>query len=231
MAAAAPFNILPDSPTMTVSTLPTGSVTTIQQRFYKAELPAITLENLDLASLTPLSIADLLATLPSGTRLGVAASYGKKCILEALAFSTESRVLLITMNGASRQAKPQKRILRDKLLCHASLEKHGFFMECLAAGLYLDLGLRIRHAFDIVSDGDRRGSMAAYKALLARARGEYLLDESVVESIFAEQPFIKSRATEFALRAWASHIAVQAFYDKPGAIDTTVKSDRVRPTY
>ena len=216
---------------MTVSAFPTGSVTIIQQQFYKAELPDIILEDLDLASLTPLSIADLLATLSSGTKLGVAASYGPKCILEALAFSTESRVLLITMNATSRLAKPQKRMLREMLLCHVSLEKHGFFMERLAAGLYLDLGLRICHAFDIVSDGDRRGSMAAYKALLARARGEYLLDESVVESIFVEQPFIQSRAPEFALRAWASYVAVQAFYDKPCAIDTMVKNHGVCPIY
>ena len=216
---------------MAVSTLPTGSVTTIHQQFYEAELPAITLEDIDLASLTRRSIADLLATLSPGTGVGVAASYGKKRVLKALAFSTESRVLLITMNAASRRAKPQKRILRDKLLCHASLEKHGFSMERLAAGLYLDLGLRIRHAFDIVSAGDNRGSIAAYKTLLAQARGGYSLNEPVFKSIFAEQPFIESRTTEFALRAWASHIAVQASSDKPGAIDTIVRSDGVRPTY
>ena len=216
---------------MTVSTFPTGPVTIIQQQFYKAELPDITLECLDLASLTLQSIDDLLATLSTGARLGIAASYGQKCVLEALAFSTEYRVLLITMNATSRTAKEQKRMLRRKLLCNVSLEKHGFFMERLAAGLYLDLDLRICHAFDIVSDGDRRGSMASYKALLARARGEYLLDGSVVETIFAEQPFIKSRTAEFALCAWGSYIAVQAFYDKPGAIDTSVKNERVRPTY
>ena len=216
---------------MTVSTLPTGSVTTIHQQFYEAEFPAITLEDIDLAFLTPRFIADLLATLSSGMGLGVAASYGKKRVLEALAFSTESRVLLITMNGASRRAEPQKRILEDKLLCHASLEKHGFAMERLAAGLYLDLGLRIRHAFDIISAGDNRGSMAAYKALLKRARDEYSLNERVFKSIFSEQLSIKSRTTEFALRAWASHIAVQAPHNKSGAIDTMIKSDGVRPTF
>ena len=209
------------------------SVTTIYQPFYKAPSPPITLEHLDFASLTEKAIADLLTTLSSGMRLGVAASYGEKCALEALAFSTESRVLLITMNSKSRTklAVRQKKILRDQLLCNISLEKHAFFMERLAAALHLDLGLFIRNAFDITSDGDTRGSMAAYTAILARARTGSSLNKSVVESIFAEQPFILSRRGEFALRAWACCIAVQAFPDKLDAIDTSTKDSKARPTY
>ena len=216
---------------MIVSVPPTGSVVTIRQQFYKASLPPITLEHLDLASLTTNSIADLVATLSSGTRLGVAASYGKKCVLEALAFSTDSRVLLITINDASRSAKRQKQILRNELLCNISLEKHGFFMERLAAALHLDLGLYIRHAFDITSDGDKRGSMAMYKAVLARARAGDFLVESVVESIFAEQPFIQSRKNLFALRAWACYVGVNALPEKLGAIDTSDKDPKARSTY
>ncbi|KAF9647978.1 hypothetical protein BDM02DRAFT_3144973, partial [Thelephora ganbajun] len=216
---------------MTLPTSPIRSVTTIHQKFYNASLPPITLEHIDLASLTTKSVSDLVATLGDGARLGVAASYGEKCVLEALAFSTESRVLLITMNGTSKPAKREKQILTNELLCDISLEKHGFFMERLAAALYLDLGLYIRHAFDITSDGDKRGSMAAYKGVLARARAQNSLDESIVEFIFAEQPFIVSRKSEFALRAWACYVAVQAFPDKPGAIDTSAKDFRARSTY
>ena len=208
-----------------------NSVTTIHQQFYNASLPPITLEHLDLASLTTESVTDLVATLSSGTRLGVAASYGEKCVLEALAFSTESRVLLITINATSRLAKRQTQILRNELLCNIGLEKHGFFMERLAAALHLDLGLYIRNAFDIISAGDTRGSMAAHTSVLTRARTGDLLNEAVVESIFAEQPFILSRRTEFALRAWACYVAVQAFPDRPGAIDTSIKDTQVRPTY
>jgi len=208
-----------------------GLVTTIHQRFYKASLPPITLEHIDLVSLTTKSVADLVATLSSGTRLGVAATYGEKCVLDALAFSTESRVLLITMNAtSSKVAKRQKQILRNEILCNISLEKHGFFMERLAAALHLDLGLYIRNAFDITSGGDNRGSMAAYKNVLGRARVDTLY-ESVVENIFTEQPFILSRKTEFALRAWASYVAVQALPDKPGAIDTSIKDSQARSTY
>jgi len=199
-----------------------GSVTAIDQRLYKASLPPITVEHTDLVSLTPKSVANLVATLSSGTRLGVAATYGEKSVLDALAFSTETRVLLITMNATSwKVAKRQKLILMNKILCNVSLEKHGFFMERLAAALYLDLGLYIRNAFDITSDGDTRGSMAAYKNVLGRARVDTLY-VSAVEHIFTEQPFILSRKTEFALRAWASYVAVQALPDKPGVIDTSV---------
>jgi len=216
---------------MTLSASSVGSITTIHQQFYKASLPPITLEHLDLAWLTEKSITDLVATLSSGARIGVAASYGKECILEALAFSTESRVLLLTMNGDSGSAKRQKQILRNELLCNISLEKHGFFMERLAAALHLDLGLFIRQAFDIVSSGDTRGSMAAYESVLGRARAGDSLNISAVETIFAEQPFILSRKTAFALRAWACYIAVQAFPDNPGAIDTSIKDSQAHPTY
>jgi len=216
---------------MTPSISPMNSVTTIHQQFYKTSLPPITLEHLDLASLTTKSVTDLVATLSSGTRLGVAASYGVKCVLEALAFSTESRILLITMDATSRLAKRQMQILRNELLCNIGLEKHGFFMERLAAALHLDLGLYIRNAFDIISAGDTRGSMAAHTSILTRARTGDLLDESVVESIFAEQPFILSRRTEFALRAWACYVAVQAFPDRPGAIDTSIKDTQACPTH
>jgi hypothetical protein len=208
-----------------------ASVTTIHQRFYEDPLPPITLEHLDLPSLTEKSIADLVTTLSSGTRLGVAASYGQKCVLEALAFSTESRVLLITMSRDSRLAKRQKQILKDKLLCNVLLEKHGFFMERLAAALHLDLGLFIRRAFDITSDGNTRGSMAAYTAVLAQAQTGKSLNKPVTKSIFGEQRFIQSRKTDFALRAWGCYVAVQAFPDKPGAIDTSIKDSQARLTY
>lgn len=206
------------------------SITTIHQRFYKnASIPPIILEHVELSSLTAQSVADLVASL-SGTRLGVAASYGEKCVLVALAFSSESRILLITMNDTSKSTKPQRRILRDGLLCNTFLEKHGFFMERLAAALFLDLGLRIRQAFDLTSGGDGRGSMAAYKAVLSRARPQDTLDGSAVKFIFTEQAFILSRKAEFAQRAWACYVAVQGVPDKPGLIDTLVKDTKASST-
>jgi hypothetical protein len=207
-----------------------GSVTTIHQRFYKASLPPITLEHVDLASLTAKSVADLISTMP-GKRLGVAASYGKKCVLDSLAFSTESRVLLIMMNRNSGLAKRQLKILREGLLGNTFVEKHGFFMEHLAAALHLDYGLYIRNAFDITSPGNTRGSMAAYKGVLKLARPGHRLDGSVVKFIFAQQAFILSRKTEFALRAWACYVAVQQTPDLPGVIDTSAKGSQARSTY
>jgi hypothetical protein len=207
-----------------------GPVTTIRQGFYDAPLPPITLEHVDLTSLTPKSVADLIATMP-GTRLGVAASYDGKCVLDALAFSTESRVLLITMSHNSRLTKRQLGILREGLLCNTLAEKHGFFMERLAAALHLDLGLYICNAFDITSDGDTRGSMAAYKDVLGEARPEHVLDESVVEFIFAQQSFTPSRKAEFALRAWACYVVVEGAPDEPGVIDTSTKGSQARSYY
>jgi len=206
------------------------SVTTIRQLFYKnASIPPITLEHVGLSSLTTKSVADLVAS-SSGTRLGVAASYGKKCVLVALAFSSKSRVLLITMNNNSKPTKVQKKILGDKHLCNTSLEKHGFFMERLAAALFLDFGLHIRHAFDLAASGSR-GSMAAYNTVLERARPQDSLDGLAVKQIFAEwQAFILSRKAEFSLRSWACYVAVQGGPDKPGQIDTSIKDKKVCST-
>ena len=201
-----------------------GSITKIYQSLYKADLAPVTLEHVELSLLTSRSIFDLIATLGQGTRLGVAASYGNKCVLEALAFSTATRILLITMNDASRMVTSRpKQILRNELLCDLSLEKHCFFMERLAAALYLDLGLYIRNAFDVTSDGDRRGSMASYKSVLVRAQPQFSINEPIIERVFAEQPFILSRKEEFAMRAWGTYLGIQAFPVKPGVIDTSMK--------
>ncbi|KAF9786645.1 hypothetical protein BJ322DRAFT_1184348 [Thelephora terrestris] len=59
-------------------------------------------------------------------------------------------------------------------------------MERITAALYLDLGLFIRTAFDITSDKDTQGSVAAYKSR-----------------------FDRSNPDLFALRAWACYIGVQ----------------------
>ena len=184
--------------------------------YKNASIPPITLEHVELSSLTTRSVADLVASL-SGTRLGVAASYGEKCVLVALAFSSESRVLSIAMDNTWKSTESQKRILRDELLCNTSLEKHGLFMEHLAAALFLDFGLCIRHAFDFAS------SVASYKDVLARARAQDSLDGLAVKFIFTERGPILSRKTGLALRAWACYVAVQGVPDKPGLIDTSTK--------
>lgn len=133
------------------------------------------------------------------------------------------------MDASSRSAKRHKQILKSNILCDGTLEKHGFFMERLAAALYMDLSLCIQNAFDITSDGDSRGSMAAYKKILREARNQVSLNESVVERVFAEKPFDLSKKHEFAFRAWASYIAVKALPDRPGAIDTSTKDPKARP--
>lgn len=215
---------------MTLLTSVVDPVTTIHQQFYgNASISPIALELVHLESLTMKSVTDLVATSP-GEKLGVAASYGEKRVLETLAFSSESRVLLIVMDETSKSAKPQKKILKDQLLCNASLEKHGFFMERLAAALHLDLGLHIQRAFDLASHGNTRGSMAAYKSVLELARPGDSLNNSAVEFIFAEQPFIQSRRAEFALRAWACYVAVQESPDEPGVIDTSAVGAKARST-
>lgn len=215
---------------MTLPTRPTDSVTTIHQRFYNASLPPITLEFLNLTSLTTRSVSDLVATLGAeGSRLGIAASYGRKCVLGTLAFSTETRVLLIVINNRSKDTNRQKQILKNKLLCNPSLEKHGFFMERIAAALRLDLGLCISNAFDITSSGDRRGSMASYKSVIVRGRAQHSVNEPAVEKIFTEQAFVPSRKDGFALRAWACYVGVQGLPNNPqGVIDTSSKSAKVR---
>ena len=203
-----------------------GSVISITQQLYRApeSLPTLTLELTDFTSLTAKSISDLKDTLGDGTRLGIAASYGKKCILRSLAFSTETRVLIVVMDGGPEVAVRKKELLSKELLCDASLEKHGFYMERIAAALYLDMGLFIRNAFDVTTSGCRRGSKAAYKGVLEQAGIEYPLDESVVGKTYVEQRFDRSQQNLLALRAWTCHVGVKKLPRTLGAsIDTKVK--------
>ena len=106
-----------------------GPITKLHQSLYNADLPPITLKHVDLSLPTSSTIFNLTTTLNEGTRLGVAASYGKKCVLEALALSTASRILVITMNDALGMLGRPKQILRSELLCDLSFEKHGFFWK------------------------------------------------------------------------------------------------------
>ena len=202
-----------------------GSITTIHQNLYEASLPPITVELVELASLTTKSVSDLTVTLGTKTRLGIAASFGKRRVLKTLAFSTETRVLLIVMDGNSRHAHRQKGILKDELLCNVLLEKHVFLMELIAAALYLNLGLFIRSAFDIVP-GDTRGSMAAYKRLLEQARTKHSVNARAVRKTFAEKRFVQPKQHLFALRAWACHIGVRGLPNQPGVIDTSIKGTK-----
>ena len=207
-----------------------GSIISIQQQLYRAEtLPTLTLELTDFTSLTAKSIYDLKDTLGDGTRLGIAASYGKKCVLRSLAFSTEARVLIVVMVGDPGVVVHKKELLSRELLCDASLEKHGFFMERIAAALYLDMGLFIRNAFDVTTSGCRRGSKAAYKGVLEQAGIDYPLDESVVGKTYAEQWFDLSQQDLLALRAWTCHVGVKRLPRTLGAsIDTSVKDIEAR---
>ena len=208
-----------------------ASVTTIHQQFYEASLPPITLELVPFASLTIRSVARLLATLGGGTRLGVAASYAKRCALKTLAFSTETRVLLIVMDDKPGLTDYQKEVLEIGLLCNALLEKHGFFMERIAAALYLDMGLFICNAFDINSGGDTRASTAAYRKVLERARTQYPVDVHVVGKTFAEQRFVQHNKNLFALRAWACYVGVQGLPNQPGVIDTSIQNTEARSNF
>lgn len=206
-----------------------GSVISIE--LYRAEsesLPTLDLELIDFAALTARSIFDLIDTLGDGTRLGVAASYGKQCVLKSLAFSTETKTLVIFMDD-SEVAVWKKELLGRELLCNTSLEKHGFFMERIAAALYLDMGLFIRNAFDVTPRGNRRGSKAAYKDVLEQAGIEYPLDESVIGKAYVEQRFNRSQQHLLAFRAWTCHVGVKKLPRTLGAsIDTSVKDTEAR---
>ena len=212
-----------------ISPMP-GSVAVIQQQLYKAPLPPITLEFVDFASLPTESISELIATLGDRKRLGISASYGKRSMLRSLAFSTETRVLMVMMDGNSRLAVRKKELLSKELLCSASLEKHGFFMERIAAALYLDVGLFICNAFDVTASVGERGSRIAYEDVLKQAGIDHPLNESVVRRTYVEQRFDRSQRNFLALRAWTCCVGVKGLpRTLETSIDTSVKDIEARP--
>jgi hypothetical protein len=142
--------------------------------------------------------------------IGLAPSYGSRCVLSTIAFSSASQVLLIRLSTskASRNVRRGKkgkktiaRSLLEDITCYDST-KYGFIMDKLSAALHLDLGLRITDGVDLLSiTKEHRNSRAA---LMEALGGELTLNKPKVFKLFEDEE-IGSDIRATATRAWAAY--------------------------
>jgi regulator of nonsense transcripts 1 len=173
----------------------------IHQTLFRCEHPPITVESAHLGSLSETVVDDFLATATSNI-VGMAASYGPKFVLEALAFSTDFNVLCINMGQKARQKKGGKQILRDSILCNTSYQKHGFDVDRIASALHLDLDVPIQNAFDLQHLRHPRRTVAATLGVLSGDK-ENVLNRANVLAVFHSEKSAQSSRDQLALRAWA----------------------------
>lgn len=144
-----------------------------------------------------------------GGAIGVAASYGSRCVLNTIAFSSASRILLVQLSSSSRctgkARKGQKNRLTapcslvEAILCHPDITKYTFKMDKLSTAIYLDLGLRITNGVDILSVA--KGERHSVEALMSALGGETTLNKAAVTALFIDDE-TRSDIRATATRAW-----------------------------
>ncbi|KAJ7170748.1 P-loop containing nucleoside triphosphate hydrolase protein [Mycena crocata] len=177
----------------------------ITQSIYKAVHPSIQVTTCQCGDLTRKITRHFL-----DENIGMAPGYGANCVLSALAFSTSSKILLVRLAGKKGKAtrsttKAGQDLLQELLLCSNS--KYAFQMDVLATSLYLDYGLRIHGAVDLLSVA--KASRHSEEARMEAMGGVGMFNKPSVKKLFqGEENLNRSSLEDVALQAWAaSHAA------------------------
>ncbi|EAU85577.1 hypothetical protein CC1G_06290 [Coprinopsis cinerea okayama7 len=83
--------------------------------------------------------------------VGLFGVYGVKGALTKLALATYSRVLIISVKPGTKvkSALVTRRRLETDILAASTITKEGFLLDSLSYSLFHDLGVRIKHAFNL----------------------------------------------------------------------------------
>ncbi|KAJ6576605.1 P-loop containing nucleoside triphosphate hydrolase protein [Mycena vulgaris] len=158
----------------------------IVQDVLKKPHPPIRVSTYHEVALSRDIVQKFLDTADGGV-IGIAPAYGRNCLLLALAFSSAEHVLLVYL---ARKPPVKKRkniptireLLQDLILCADTHTKFAFRMDIAATSLYLDLGVRITDAVDLLSAAqDSRHSLAALMNVLG---GEEGLEKNNLVTLF-----------------------------------------------
>ncbi|RDB26164.1 Regulator of nonsense transcripts 1 [Hypsizygus marmoreus] len=176
-----------------------------QQIFKKTHLPV----RVDVFHESNLGRAQLDAFLQTivGGAVGVAPSYGSKCILGAIALASTSHVLFIRLSSPKsrqkrgRQIPPGRALLQDLVFCSPT-SKYAFKLDKLAVALYHDIGLRITNGIDLLSVA--KADRHSFEAILQALGGETMLNKSQVSALFKHEENAGSRLEDTVLQAWAA---------------------------
>lgn len=187
-----------------------GSVLTLHQRCFKI-LPND--ESIDVILLQDRNLCDSLLDdflLTVKGSVGVAAAFGRNCVLSAIAVASENIVLFIQFTAFNHKASRVGRsILRYKILCNPRVTKLSFDMDRLCMSLHLDYRLHITHAIDLQSSGNKvhdRQTLAAFMAVLGDEKN---LNTQEVHNAFVGTDSSSAQPKDVALRAWVTGRAGQ----------------------
>lgn len=211
----------------------------LQQNIFKEHHPSLHVIPCHENALSEKVVLDFLRTVDD--HIGLAPTYGSNCSLASLAFSSSSQVLLVTFSTKSQRGKkknqrsfPGRDLLRDFILCdtNSARPKVAFKMDRLALALYLDFGLRICDAIDLLSVviGAKRQSVAALSQALG---GELSLHKANVVALFKHEERKTTPVENTALQAWSARHAtmltgMSASVDKVTKIHTNLLCVAVR---
>ncbi|KAG6821288.1 hypothetical protein H0H93_000148 [Arthromyces matolae] len=165
--------------------------------------PPFSLESYNESSLAQNTLDAFIRTAPNNF-LGLAATYGSKCSLTSLTIFNGLTALQIRF---SSQARATKRKKASRSLIQAVLssqhKKLTFHMDRLAAALYMDVHLYIKHGVDLLSlSVDTRSSLAAFESVL---RDQTMLRLPRVAQLFEQEEHGSSRPEDAALRAYLAY--------------------------
>ncbi|KAI6042879.1 P-loop containing nucleoside triphosphate hydrolase protein [Pisolithus marmoratus] len=181
----------------------------------------------------------MLETVTSEATIGISASYREDSRLSATAFSSLSAALVVHFtvsndfpqggkHGTQARAAQARNLLEEQILCNADYEKYAFRMDRIAIALYLDVGLRIERAVDMlsVSRNDRQSAQALMDAM----GGELTLHNSNVKTLFFSDKPHPVSDSDLVQQAWAAcrasvfpHMAVR--FHALGRISTNLMPD------
>ncbi|KAG6329735.1 hypothetical protein ID866_9354, partial [Astraeus odoratus] len=188
------------------------SVRTINQSLFQDSYPPIVLETSAEDAVDARLLRSFLGTVTPEGAIGVSAAFRDDCQLSSIAFSSLSRALVVKLvhpnllrrNASEKQTKVLRgrKLLQEQILCNASYQKYTFRMDRFATALYLDMGLRIVGAVDMlsVSTADRR----SLQALMNAMGGELTLQKGNVKALFRDNEGFIPPDSELALQAWAA---------------------------
>ena len=179
-----------------------GNIFTFRQNIFRSlpadDIDVIQFQDSDLDE----SIVDDFLLTAEGS-VGIAAAFGRKCTLSAIAVASGVVVLHIQLTS-NRRSRNGRAILSNKILCNPDVSKLGFDMHRLSTSLHLDHGLHIVHAIDLQSVLPSSTPRWALGTIMGVLGGETILHKQNVVEVFMENAQISSSAHNVAHRAWAS---------------------------
>jgi regulator of nonsense transcripts 1 len=187
----------------------------IQPHIFPTNPPSVCVSVRHVNDLKKATVNAFLGTVMDGA-IGVAPSYGSRCVLSTIAFSSASQVLLIRLSSSRASGKSRKgqknratvnRSLLEDILCHVDSTKYTFKMDKLSTALHLDLGLHITNGVDLLSV-HAKGDRYSVATLMSALGGETTLNKAAVSALFKDDEMGSNiRAT--AMQAWvACHAGV-----------------------